>query len=424
MEEMMRLSPRGAESIWDWMKSFAVALAAALALFAACDFADTVSLSGLTGGSAQAARKLLGSKSQGERAVEAILAAAADEAELPGLARVRIWSSDRWNSSSNINGLFNPIFYKIMLGREVLDNPGSDDHTWIVLHEAGHAAHFLTSRWSATALPEWGLPAGSARIIEQSLLYRQTYAESFAELFALAMAARLAPSNAHAAQEMRDARSRQKMLHISIAHDSQAVFRLASERMNDLSTWRGKRLLALIDSLAIRATVLTVGEWGAEREAICLEGVWGWSRWALDWGHARVSNPWRMASDSPPSAGEPRGSELASLVALTPATERGWKRRRAKANDAPGYIERAAQGGSPPYELGVELLPLLRESLSRPARRPESFSREEWMGWARGRFMLDIERDISASPRTGLALPLAWIARAAEGPRPEGCVGR
>ena len=187
------------------------------------------------------------------------------------------------------------------------------------------AAQVPPSNSAPQPLPAWGLSVGAAQAMGSSIVYRQAFAESFADVFAAAMALRLDASDPVARAEVR-ASLGEAIGSVSLAHDTRPALALASKRLGELSTWRGAKLLALVDAIASEGAALTVGEWGAEREALCLGGWAGWRRWALDGAHQEASEPSKMAPSGEPAGGEPLSREMGELMALTPG--RAWRREQ------------------------------------------------------------------------------------------------
>lgn len=418
MDDLFRLTERGADAWIAWMRAAAVAVAIVLGFFLVIDACDALSSSTPAFAARQAARHAIGERLEGEAEAEALLAWAAAESQLPAMARARVWASDRLGEGG-VNGFFNPVVYKITLGERFAQ--GADyDQRWVVFHEAGHVAQMLTGRFSPIALPEWGLSESarsafsgaseSGGSVSGSLLYKQAYSESFADLFALAMAARLDPRDRRAREELALA-ARPGIHTISISHDTQAALRLGGARLGELAAARGPALLGLIDAMASQGAATTVGEWGAEREALCLEGAWGWSRWARDGAHAYTSNPWRIASMAAPAAGEPRAGEIGELMALTPG--RGWKGQRALALAGSSYQEEAQALAGAPRGPGASGF---GPSSSQGASEGAGAGSGSW-----GRALARYERGARNPLRELLAPPLALWAMAVEGPRPRGC---
>lgn len=396
LHDMFALSEEGAEAVADWLKAGALALGACLGMWVALDVSDCLSSSTPGFAVAQWARHATGRGEEGEREARALLARAGAEAGLPGLGAVRVWASDRL-SQRGANGMFNPLVYKITLG-ERFARQADYDQRWLVFHEAGHAAQLLTTRFEPMALPSWGLSKGAAKAMTGSLLYRQAYSESFADVFALSMAIRLDPKDPRAMLEMDSAR-RARVDSVSIAHDTQAALRLAGDVLPQLAAERGPALLALVDALASRGAARTVGEWGAEREAVCLVGLWGWERWARDGAHEAASNPWTMAAPMAAKPGEAWGGEIRELMALTEGPMWGTKRGSAMRGGRDAYVNR--RDGRD----GVGLAGATRE--------------EAW-----GSALADYEKSSRSWARGLLSEPLRWAAMMAEDERPQGCSER
>lgn len=393
MSDLFELGEEGAEAIGGWARAGAAALAACVGLWTVLDVSDSLSSSTPGFVLSQWARHAAGRAEEGELEARALLAHAAAESGLRALGSVRVWASDKL-SDSEADGRFNPVVYKITLG-ERFARRADYDQRWLVFHEAGHAAQLLTTRFEPMALPSWGLSRGAAEAMAGSLLYRRAYSESFADVFALSMAVRLDPRDPRAMSELASAR-RAEVDSVSISHDTQAALRLAGSILPQLRAERGPALLALVDAIASKGAARTVGEWGAEREALCLEGLWGWERWALDGAHEVSSNPWTMARPRAPQAGEAWAAELGELMALTEGPMWGSKRAAALRGARGAYLSRLegrAEAGS-----------------TAPAREA---------AW--GSALADYEKSSRSRARGLLALPLRWAALAAERERPQGC---
>lgn len=411
MHELMRVEESGAESMLGWLKAIAWSALIAWAVFFTFDTIDSMWNSSPSFVVKQWVRHIAGSRTEGENEAKALLALAAREAQLPGLAHARIWVSDGLRDTGNI-GFFNPIVYKITLSEKFAET-ASYDQRWLVFHEAGHAAQLLTTRFDPIALPEWGLSPEAERALSTSMLYRQAYSESFADVFALAMSSRLDPSDPRVSMELALAKAR-GVDSVSLSHDTQAALSIASGRLVELASWRGRDLLALIDMIASRGAARTVGEWGAEREALCMQGVWGWSRWARDGAHQVASNPWSMASAQAPRVGEPRASEIAQIMALTP--NRGWKRARLERGWT-SYARRSAELG----ELSGEAQLGWVAMSGAESRDGESHSGYATQEEAWGKALANYEPKSRNRLRALLEPPLAWMAARIEHERPWGC---
>ena len=340
MHDLFEISDNTADSIFSWARDIFIAFLIFFSFFFLIDFSDTISNSSFFFGIKQYARHAFFLHSDGEAEALTLLDFTATETQLPGLSYVRVWASDQLSESS-ANGKFNPVVYKITLDESFFKH-FSYEQRWIVFHEAGHVAAMLTGRVDPVNLPAWHLEPSTYHAMSQSIVYRQVFAESFADVFAFAMALHTDPRDPVALSEIRRA-VRGRMDHISLAHDTQSALSIATRYLPELATLKGPKLLALIDSIASQGAVLTVGAWGAEREALCLEGFWGWSRWALDGAHEIASNPWKMAPMDPVDTQD--SGILGQLTQLTP--DRGWK-RLSLLPSWPAYTQRAKQLGLTP----------------------------------------------------------------------------
>jgi hypothetical protein len=394
MHDIFAIGEGGAQAVSDWLKAAAIAIGIGCGLAFVLDLSDGLSNSTPAFVASQWMRHAAGRFGEGEKEARALLEQAARETGLERLSSVRVWASDRL-TESEANGMFNPLVYKITLG-ERFAQAADYDQRWVVFHEAGHAAQLLTTRFEPIALPSWGLSEKTARAMSGSLLYRQAYSESFADVFALAMALRLDAQDPRAISELASAQ-RGQIDSVSISHDTQAALRLAARILPELATAKGQSLLSLIDAIASKGAAQTIGEWGAEREALCLEGFWGWERWARDGAHEIASNPWTMASSEPVDVAEPRSQELSELMGLTRGPNWGYKREAAMKGSWGAYRERV--------EGAVSLTGAQR-------------SREQAWGAA----LADYERASRNWARAMLAPPLRLAARLSEQPRPSGCL--
>lgn len=341
-EDFFRLKPSHSAWLGMWAKSVGAAALVAAGLFAALDAIDSLESATPKFALQQWAGAIYGEEPEGAAEARVLLAFAAGQAGLPSIGWVRIWAGDKL-AGSGANGMFSPLVYKITLG-EGFAEAASYEQRWLVFHEAGHAAALLTGRSEPEPLPAWGLSDSAAAAMRGSIVYQQAFAESFADVFASAMALRVDRSDPAARSEIQRALS-ERVGSVSLAHDTQPALEIAARNMGALSTLKGKALLALIDAIASEGAALSVGSWGAEREALCLGGWRGWSRWARDGAHQTASNPWAMASAAEPAAAEPMASELMELMRLTPKRA---ERREMLESSWPAYLARSRELGSAP----------------------------------------------------------------------------
>lgn len=230
------------------------------------------------------------------------------------------------------NGRFNPSTLRLTLSRELLGAPPHEGR-WVALHELGHAAALLTFR-SEPYAENLGLPEGALRAARESPLYRKAYEESFSDVFAYALSRRLQRSDPVARKEALRA-FYPHPTSVSIAHDTAPALREAARRSEELESARGRELLGLIDGIASRGALRQVALWGAEREALCAAGAWGWAKSLRQGSSYWVADPRRLAEASW-SEGEPMGEDLAALASFR---EEGVASRRA-------WAEAALRGGA------------------------------------------------------------------------------
>lgn len=409
-EEFFRLNPSHSAWFGMWAKSIGAAALVAAGIFATLDAIDSLESATPWFAAKQWAGAVFGAEPEGAAEARVLLAFAAGQSGLPGLGRVRIWTGDKL-AGSGANGMFSPLVYKITLG-EGFAEAASYEQRWLVFHEAGHAAALLTGRTEPEPLPSWGLSGAAAAAMRGSIVYQQAFAESFADVFASAMALRVDRTDPAARSEIQRALS-ERVGSVSLAHDTQPALEIAARNMGALSKLRGRELLALIDAIASEGAALSVGSWGAEREALCLGGWRGWSRWARDGAHQTASNPWMMASAAAPAADEPMAAELVELMRLTP--KRG-ERREMLESSWPAYLARsrelgAAPRGSPPVWAQMSSLPFSGGASSRASRVEDAW----------GRALAEYERPARGIWGSMIALPFDGLGVLSGEPRPQGC---
>ena len=409
MQDFFEISEKAADSISAWSIAAVWALAIVLTFFAVIDAADTFSSSTPWFGLKQYAKHMVFAQSDGEAEAKVLLDFASEQSQLPGIGRVRVWASDRLSQSA-ANANFNPVAYKITLGESFAKNL-SYAQRWVVFHEAGHVAAMLTSRFEPVNLPHWNLDGNGYQAMSQSIVYRQAFSESFADVFASAMALRVDPGDPVARSEIQRAMAG-KIDSISLAHDTQPALSIAARHLSELSTLKGQKLLALIDAIASEGAVLTVGAWGAEREAACLGGFWGWSRWATDGAHETTSNPWRMAPAELPEGTQ--ATVLGRLADLTP--NRGWKRSELMLA-WPAYAKRVGELGN---ALQGSPLGWASERQNKAASMyGPAISREN--AWALA--LAEYEPASKNTAREFLSWPFMWAAMAFDPKREAFCKG-
>lgn len=405
-EDFFRLTDGEAASLGMWAKSFGAAALVVAGAFCALDAVDSLGSATPWFAVKQWGASVFGMEPEGSSEARVLLSFAASEAGLPGLRRVRIWAGDKL-AASGANGMFSPLVYKITLG-EGFARSASYEQRWLVFHEAGHAAALLTGRSEPEPLPGWGLSDSAVAAMRGSIVYRQAFAESFADVFASAMALRVDRTDPAARAEIIRALS-ERVGSVSLAHDTQPALEIAARNMGALSTLRGKELLALVDAIASEGAALSVGSWGAEREALCLGGWRGWGRWAQDGAHQTASNPWLMASSAPPAAGDAMANELAELMRLTP--RRGMRRERLELSwDA--YLARSRELGAAPRGSA----PVWAQMSSAKVRAPSESLESAW-----GRALADYEPSGRGAWRSILGWPFEALGALAGESVPSGC---
>lgn len=408
MHDLFEIDETGAEHVSAWSKALMWALGIVIGLWLAMDLGEAMSNSSPGYLGRQLMRHAIGDLDAGEREAKTLLNYAALQTDLPSLGWVRVWGSDQMGTRG-ANGMFNPLGFKITLGEGFSKSTGYEQR-WLIFHEAGHAAAMVTSRWSPAILPSWGLSGKTSEAMLDSILYKQAYAESFADVFAASMALRIDPSDPMARSEIIRAIG-ERVDSLSITHDTQPALALASKHLRELSTLRGKPLLAMIDAIASLGAARTVGQWGAEREALCLRGWWGLRRWAMDGAHQIVSNPWTMAPAQLDSGSTP---ELDELAKLTP--DRGWKRTGLEMA-WPYYRDEALKRGAVPMGAPPAWAQLSMSMDS--GERADSASLNRAGLWAKS---LAKYEPASKNPwREWLAGPFGLAAWAVRDERPPGC---
>ena len=408
MHDLFEIDEKVAEHVSVWSKALMWAMGIVMGLWLAMDLGEAMSNSSPGYLARQMMRHAMGTLDEGEREAKTLLNYAAIQADLPSLGWVRVWGSDQMGKRG-ANGMFNPVGFKITLGEGFSKSSGYEQR-WLIFHEAGHAAAMVTSRWAPAILPSWGLSESAREAMLDSIVYKQAYAESFADVFAASMALRIDPNDPTARAEIIKAIG-ERVESLSMTHDTQSALALASNHLSELAKLKGKPLLGMIDAIASMGAARTIGQWGAEREALCLRGWWGWRRWAIDGAHQIVSNPWVMASAELGANATP---EIVELANLTP--DRGWKRTRLEMAWAYYRDEALKRGtfpmGAPPAwaQLSMSVDPIERtgsESLGRAGSWAESLAKYE---------------PASKNPwREWLALPFGLAAWLADDERPPDC---
>lgn len=342
------------------------------ALVFASDLIDRVSSSTPGFALAQAWREAVGERSFQERETLALLEFAKQETGLARLGALRVGVANELRGAG-AQADFNWASFRVSLGEE-LDARGAWEQRWVSLHEIGHAAALSTLRFHPYPLPSWGLSPRAAEMMSSSLIYQQAYGESFADVFALALALRLDESDPEARKRLASALSH-RLSSLSLAHDTDAALRLAAGRLAELSSARGRELMGLIDVIASEGAMRSVSDWGAEREALCSAGVWKWASWARTEGQMVVTPPWEMASADHPAPGEPLERELRELMAFRgaggPVTR--WSVERERGNYE-AEARRQARGeitGQPAPSWGAQAA--REESARRHAAREAAF---------------------------------------------------
>lgn len=379
---LLTLGEKGARRMAGAARALAAVALSVGALALASDAIDRVSSSSVGFAAAQVWREAVGDRSFQERETLALIDFAREQTGLSRLGLLRAGLANQLGRSG-AQANFNWSSFRIALG-ERLEARDAWEQRWVSLHEIGHAAAFSTFRVYPYPLPQWGLSESAVEAAQGSLLYRQAYAESFADVFALALALRLDERDPEARKRLDSALSG-RMGSLSLAHDTDAALALAGARLEDLKRARGGELLGLLDALASEGAMRSVSAWGAEREALCSMGAWRWVSWARSEGQSTVTPPWDLASEEPPKAGEPLAKELGELMRfrgpLGPRTRSGLE------GELENYLrssERLALGasanpGEPSW--GAELArhePLLRSPARQSLIRPLS----AWARWS------------------------------------------
>lgn len=390
---LFALSEAGARRMASAAKWLAAVALTAIALGLASDSVDRLSSSTPGFAARQVFREAIADRSFQERETLALIGFAQEQTGLSRLAGLRTGlANDLGRSGAQAN--FNWSSFRITLG-EQLEGRDAWEQRWVSLHEIGHAAAFSTFRFHPYPLPGWRLSESAEEAMRESLVYQQSYGESFADLFALALALRLDASDPEARQRLSAALER-RVGSLSLAHDTGEALRLGAGRLEELRTARGRELMGLLDALASEGAMRSVSSWGAEREALCSSGAWRWVSWARSEGQMALSPPWDLAPAEPPSKSDPMAGELSELMAF-----------------------RGADGAVARRSLERELDNYLSESRRLLGEREGSALGAQASSW--GAEMARNEARLRAPARQSLIGPLSAWARWSSERRPLGC---
>lgn len=393
-QEFFALTEKGAQRLAEGAKALLGVVCVVGALALSSDAIDRLANSTPSFALRQAWREAMGQRSFQEKETQALIAFAQEQT---GLWRLRFLRTGLANGleGTGAQAEFNWASFRVSLG-ERLDGRDVWEQRWVSLHEIGHAAAFSTFRVDPYPLEAWGLSEATQAAMRSSLVYQQAYAEAFADVFALALSLRLDDRDPEAHRRLSMAFSG-RLSSLSLAHDTDAALRLASERLPHLKRARGRELMGLLDALASEGAARSVSQWGAEREALCSAGSWRWVSWARSEGHMSLTPPWDLASAKPPVRGDPMELELRELMAF-----------------------RGAQGAMTREGVEQELENYLREALriqnADPALRSAWAPAESW-----GAELARNESRLRHPARQSLIGPLSAWARWSSTPRPTGC---
>lgn len=388
--------------------SLALRVWAALGAFLLCGFLVLEAIDRFDASSPGFAAKRLWAEATGDRTwleieAEALRDFAESETGVGGIGWTRVSIGDRLYEQGAV-GRFNPTTMRLTLSEDLL---GKDPHEgrWVALHEIAHAASLWTWRTEPYA-EALGISGRALEATRGSPVYRKAYEESFADVFAFAMSRRLEATDPKARSEALRAHLPYPVK-ISIAHDTAPAIREAIRREGEFEGKRGRELMGLIDAIATAGALRQVALWGAEREALCSEGVWGWAK-AMRQGAYWLGNPdrlagWRIESGEPFEAG---------LRALAAFRDDGIPQRRVWAEAA---LERAGRAGEP----GAE-----KARASAPYGKSSETALEDHL--TSEMFAMALERGEEGRRRGALGQSLGWIGEglgAAFGAeRPRGCL--
>lgn len=188
---------------------------------------------------------------------------------------------------------------------------------WTILHELGHAVADSTHRiepwvegqeaidhpqhhWTLHTQNELPSQRRNRLAFEYQLksspLVRDLYAEHFADVFALALSLSLDSSDPMAYSILMSNRMLDNFDSVSLVHDTQSSLHLAFFYLSELKRLQGPQLLGLIDSIASRATFLTLYHWGALSESQ--------TRFSFRQPHHLWTNPYTLNALPPPEASD------------------------------------------------------------------------------------------------------------------------